>query len=132
MSNGGSRVLDAIERTSVVVGALLSQAPWVTTLTGAYPLSLYNPSIYHDKKLFVLVPLAVAAASSWWAIWGGRRVMAVLFAAFLGASGLVYWIYETFPPDHWMHPINWILSYVAFALFVAILGRVAVDILKAK
>jgi len=118
-----------VEKVVGVVSALLGQAPWITTITGTYPISLYQPSIYHGKELFLLVPMMTAVISTW-AVMLWRWVMWVIFCVFIILAILIYWMYSSFSVLSPVHPINWVLSYCAFALFVAALARAAVDILK--
>jgi hypothetical protein len=59
-----------------------------------------------------------------------RSAVWPLLVLFLMITGFVYWIYTSFPPLSSMHPLNWILSYVACALFVAMLTRVCIDFLN--
>ncbi|HWN52573.1 MAG TPA: hypothetical protein VNO18_22595 [Xanthobacteraceae bacterium] len=117
-----------IEKALAVASALIGQAPWITTITGVYPLSLYQPSIYHGIELFLLVPVMVGVFFTWTVVrW--QNSMWWVFGIFLLLSGFVYWAHETLPPVNPFHPINWILSYCAFALFVAALSRAAMDVL---
>jgi hypothetical protein len=121
--------MSALEKAGTIVASILGQAPWITTITGAYRISLYQPAVYHGKEPFLLVPCMVAVISTWQVM---RRASAmwVIFVSFLVLAGVVYYVYDSYPVLHWIHPVNWIASYCAFALFVAALSRVAVDLLK--
>src|SRR5713226_8076481 len=114
-AKGKVNAAKGLEKAIAAAFALLGQAPWITTITGVYPISLYQPSIYRGKELFLLVPIMVGVIATW-AVVLSRKAMWVVFLAFLLVSSFVYWAYETFPPLSPIHPINWILSYCAFAL----------------
>jgi hypothetical protein len=122
-TEGKSPALTGVQLATGIASALLGQAPWITTVTGYYPLSLYqNPSIYRGYEPFLLAPMMVAVFATWAVIlW--RSAMWVLFAVFVVLFAFIYWAYVSFPPSSSIHPINWILSYCAFALFIASLAR---------
>jgi hypothetical protein len=120
---------EAVEKWLALISTALGQVPWVTTVTGVYSLSLYQPSIYQGKELFLLVPLMVGLFATWTVLrW--PNAMWVVLAIFFALTGFVYWVYDTYGALSPIHPINWILSYCAFALFVAALTRVAIDAVK--
>jgi hypothetical protein len=121
--------LTAIQKGLALAAAVIGQAPWITTVTGMYPISIYQPAIYLDIKPFLLIPLALGVFSTWIAVIYKRSIWC-LVGIFLALSAFVYWIFVTFPPLSTIHPINWIFSYVAFALFVAILCRALIDLLE--
>lgn len=115
---------------STAISTLLGQLPWLTTVTGTYSISLYQPSIYHGKEPFLLVPLMVSVIATW-SVLQWRNAMWIILAIFFVIVGFVYWIHTSFGPLSPIHQINWILSYCAFALFVAALVRLVVDALTA-
>jgi hypothetical protein len=119
--------IEIFEKVIALATAALGQAPWVTTITGAYPLSLYQPGVYHGKELFLAVPIMVAIVASW-AVMRWRQLMWAIFAIFIVVAVCVYWIFDTFPVTDPIHAINWVLSYCAFALLVAALGGLAMDL----
>jgi hypothetical protein len=121
--------MTGLEKAAGIVSALLSQAPWVTTVTGAYRISLYQPAIYRGKELFLVIPLMVTVVGTW-LVMRDRRMMWYISITFLVLAIFVYATYVTFPPLHWIHPINWILSYCAFGLFSAALCRACVDLIE--
>ena len=65
-----------------------------------------------------------------WAVIQWRAAMWGVVGLFVVIVVVVYWIYSSFGPLSELHPINWILSYCAFALFVAALARGLIDALK--
>jgi hypothetical protein len=78
-----------LERIWTALSSILAQVPWLTTVTGTYPVSLYQPSIYHGKELFLLAPLMVSVVATWaviqWraAMWGIVVLFTVLVPRFL-------------------------------------------------
>jgi hypothetical protein len=106
----------AIRLASTIVGAL----PPALTGFDLYRISpLYQPFIYHGKEYFLIAPVAVALFASW-SVLRYSHSMIVIFILFLLLIAGVYYLYEAFPDDHWIHPINWVLSFCAFALLVAL------------
>jgi hypothetical protein len=131
MTEGRSQSIDpdAITKWLALASTVLGQLPWITTLTDAYSLSLYQPSIYQGKEPFLLLPLTVGLFATWTVLrW--RNAMWVILVIFLLLMGFVYWVYDSFGPLSPIHPINWILSYCAFALFVAMLAGVAIEAVR--
>jgi hypothetical protein len=65
-----SKVIDAeaIEKWLALISAVLGQVPWLATVAGVYSLSLYQPSIYHGKEPFLLVPFMVGLFANWTAL----------------------------------------------------------------
>jgi hypothetical protein len=120
---------EASERWVSLASTVLGQVPWFTTVTGLYSCSLYQPSIYHGKEPFLLVPFMVGLVASWASVRWPNAIWVIVTVFFL-MSAFIYWVYDSFGPLSPIHPINWILSYCAFALFVATLARVALDIVK--
>src|SRR5256885_16305997 len=51
-----------------IISAALGQVPSATTVAGVYSLSLYQPSIYHGKEPFLLIPLMVGLIATWAAL----------------------------------------------------------------
>lgn len=127
-SDGGVGNLD---KFLGVGSAVLGQAPWIATVSGIYSFSLYQPAIYRGKELFLLIPLMVGLFSTWCVVrW--HQAMWVVLVLFIMLCIFVYWAYETYPPLSAIHPINWVLSYCAFALFVAVLLRATMDVLHSR
>jgi hypothetical protein len=118
-----------LEKIIAVITAIAGQLPWVVTITGAYPLSLYQPSIYRGKELFLIVPAMIAIAATWAVLTYPRRAMWIIFVIFLFVVALVYWMYQGLPTTSPFHFVNWILFYCAFALLFAALTRFIVDFL---
>jgi hypothetical protein len=118
-----------VEPVFAVVSTLVGQLPGIGIVTGLYSASLYQPSIYHGKEPFLLVPLMVGLFATW-AVLQWQKAMWVVLLLFLALATIVYWIYDDFSPLSPLHPINWILSYSTFALFVAALTRVILDALN--
>jgi hypothetical protein len=115
-----------LEQVFGAISIIFGQAPWASTVSGVYALSIYQPSIYRGIEPFLLVPLMVGVVSTW-AVLRWPNAMWYVFASFIILSGFVYWAYQTFPPSSEIHPVNWILSYCAFALFSAALFRLIID-----
>src|ERR1700719_4425194 len=115
-----------LEKLVPIITTVLGQAPWIATITGAYPLSLYQPAIYRGKELFLVVPVMVAIVATWAAVKSIGATWAI-FVIFLVVVGLVYWIYTSAPTLDPIHTVNWILFYCAFALLFAALTRLIVD-----
>ena len=102
---------------------VLSQIPAGLVVTGIYPFSLYQPGIYHSAQWFLLIPFGLTLAAlfvvaKWlWTFW-------LFLAAFLIFGGCVAWIYFSFPAEHYVHMVNWILSYCTIGLLAVLLFRV--------
>jgi hypothetical protein len=54
----------------------------------------------------------------------------VYLVIFLLLVTFVYWAYDNFGALSPIHPINWLLSYCTFALFMAALARLVIDAFK--
>jgi hypothetical protein len=120
---------DRIEKVVAVISGVLGQAPWIATLTTTHSPSLYQPSIYRGKELFLLLPLMVGVFATW-AVLRWRNTMWFILVIFLLLVTFVYWAYDNFGPLSPIHPINWLLFYCTFALFMAALARLVIDVFK--
>jgi hypothetical protein len=127
MEQKAAPAVGALEKSIAAIFALIGQAPWASTMLG-YPLSLYQPGIYRGKEWFVVFPVMVGVFATWAAI-QSRAAMWVIFLLFILLTGLVYYLYTNFPPISPVHPVNWILSYCAFALLFAALARLFIDLM---
>jgi hypothetical protein len=119
----GAKTLDKV---AAAISAVTAQVPWITTVSGWYSISLYQPSIYRGKELFLIAPLMVAVMAVW-SLLNFRNAIWGVFVAFCITFAFVYWVYTSFPPENPIHAINWVLSYCLFALFVAALGKLVVS-----
>src|SRR5712691_7942332 len=72
------------------------------------------------KKLLAVISTIIEYKSAVW--WVGLLFFTVV--------GFVYWAFG-FPTLSPIHPINWIASYCAFALFVALLARLVIVVVDA-
>jgi hypothetical protein len=101
---------------------ILSQIPAGSVVTDIYPLSLYQPGIYHSIEWFLLIPVGLTLAilfviAKWpWAFW-------LVLLSFLILGGCVAWIYVSFPVEDRVHMVNWVLSYCVIGLLGALLFR---------
>jgi hypothetical protein len=112
---------------AALISTVLGQLPSIATLMGFHPfISLYQPSIYQGKEFFLLVPFMVGLFATW-SVLRWPKAMWVVFLIFLILAVFVYYVYENYGPLSPLHPINWIMSYCAFALFVAALTRLTID-----
>jgi hypothetical protein len=116
--------VDKIKNIIGVVSALVGQIPWALTMWSQYPVSLYQPAIYRGKRFFVVVPMMIGVVAVS-ALLRYRAAIWFVLTAFLIITAFVYWVYETKPPDDPIHAVNWILSYCAFALLMATVGKLA-------
>jgi hypothetical protein len=120
---------EATKKWLSLIFTCLGQLPSFGIATGAYSLSLYQPSIYQGKEPFLLVPLMVGLFATWTSLrW--ENAIWVIMTIFLLLSAFVYWVYDSFGPLSPIHAINWILSYCAVGLFTATLPRVVIDAIK--
>jgi hypothetical protein len=111
------------------VSAVLSQFPWIATLIGLYPASIYQPGVYADGATpwFLIVPAIVWVFASW-LLFRRPRMMWWLFALSLILAAIVAWLYFYFPADAHIHKLNWILSYCVVSLFVALVFGFILDL----
>jgi hypothetical protein len=124
-----STVADALGIAGKVIafiGGLAGQLPSFMTVTGWFPLSLYQPLIYRGKEWFLLIPLVLGVLATCSVIrWGSAKFvvggLGIILAIF------VYWALVFFPVSSPMHPINWILSYCVIALGVAAITGGLID-----
>lgn len=114
-----------------IVSIFVSQIPAAITITDVYRLSLYQPSIYYGKEPFLLFPF-MCALFSIWLVMRDHRAMYFVFLLFCILAIAVYWIYDSAPLSSPLHPINWILSYCAFALVIAVATRLVAEIVGIK
>jgi hypothetical protein len=42
----------------------------------------------------------------------------------------VWFIYQSFPADHYLHKLNWAMSYCTVAILIAAIARLALDLGK--
>jgi hypothetical protein len=111
-----------------IVSIILGQLPSALVLLTGEP-SLYQPGIYYGLKPFLVVPLMVGVVATWSVIhW--KPAMWTNFGVFTVLAVIIFYIYKTQPPSHWLHPVNWILSYSAFALLIAAFMRFVFDTIK--
>jgi hypothetical protein len=120
---------DLVETGLTLVSSVLGQVPSIATVAGIHSFSLYQPSIYHGKELFLLFPAMTGLFASW-SIFRWRNAMWVVLAIFVPLAGFVYLAYDSYGPLSPIHPVNWILSYCAFSLFIAALAGVTMDVVK--
>jgi Ca2+/Na+ antiporter len=66
----------------------------------------------------LLVPFMVGLLSIWWIVNDETAVLKISLL-FVGLAIAVFLIVRFFPVLSFIHEANWILSYCAFALFVA-------------
>jgi hypothetical protein len=107
------------------VSAIVGQAPWIVSIMGYYPLSLYQPSIYHGSEGFLIVPLMAGVVATL-AVLRTIKALYVVVPVFFVLAAIVYWIYKSFGPLSQMHQINWIFSYCLSALLVAALAALVI------
>jgi hypothetical protein len=128
-TKSGGESVSIVDKLLGIVSLVIGQMPWIVTMLTTYPLSLYQPSIYRGKELFLLIPLMAGVFSTWSVLLWQRAMWAVL-ALFILSSIFVYSIYETAAPPSELHFVSWIVSYCAFAFFVAVLLRTIIDATK--
>jgi|HubBroStandDraft_5_1064220.scaffolds.fasta_scaffold74372_2 hypothetical protein len=111
--------LDLIDKIIGWTTSIAATAPATLTVTGVYPLSLYQPYIYKDRVYFLVIPGLILLFSTWAVARKPRATMpiSIIFGAGLFLAIVVFFIYETVPTSNvFVHRINWILSYGVLAL----------------
>jgi|ERR1022692_943942 hypothetical protein len=109
-----------------ILSVTVGQLPSILVFFGVNA-SLYQPGIYRGLMPLLIIPLMVGIVSTWAIIrWSGA--MWINLVIFLVLAAIVYAILQSFPAAHWIHPINWIMSYCAFSLVVAALVRLVFDL----
>ena len=119
--------LETAEKIIAIVVWVISQIPAASTGVGRYRISIYQPSIYNGKEAFLIVPALVAVFSIWVAIQHRRAVWGIFVVAIL-LAGVVWWVYERYPATHWVHAVNWVLSYCVASLFASVVARLVIDL----
>ncbi len=122
---------ELIKGAITLVTGIAGQAPWISTVTGLYPLSLYQPLIYRGQEWFLIIPLMVGVVGTIAVLISLSRALCVIVPVFLILAGIVYWIFVSFPVGSPLHPINWILSYCLWALLFAAIAGLALMVQRA-
>lgn len=119
--------LDLWDKAITGCSAVVGMAPPSLTGFGYHWASLYNPPIYEHLEYFLIIPIAVALFTSW-SVLIDQRSMRPVFWTFLVLSIVVLFVYLFFPEPYIImskidiHSLNWILSYCAAAMMVALLA----------
>lgn len=114
-----------------LVSLVLSQMPVGLVFAGFDKFSVYQPSFYRGKELFLLIPLLIGAFSTW-AIMRSHRAMYWIFPIGIIFGVTNFLIFEFVSLESRLHTINWILSYCTYSLIVAILARALGELLGWK
>jgi len=117
--------LDWVDKLVGACSTILGMLPPALTGFGVHWASLYNPQIYEHLEFFLIIPAAVALYASW-SIMVNPASMGSIFIAFIVIAFIVLIVYLGFPTNFVVysinvHSLNWLLSYCAAAMFIALL-----------
>jgi hypothetical protein len=128
--------MTTLEKLGSFVAFIISQGPGLLAVFTTFHFSIYQPAIYEDYKLTLAIPVAAGLLSllivhklHWIGILICFALMVVLIC-------VVYRIYNSFDiydslgQLNSIHGYNWALSYCVFALLIAMVYGVIVEVVQ--